>query len=184
MKKERWKNCKYNSDFIISNKGKVYSKKRENIDSLGIKRIIGGKYLKFGTDSTGHKRCAFKCNNKHTTFKVHRLVAQHFINNPENKPCINHKDGNPANNDVDNLEWVTWAENIQHAYNTGLIKTRRDQRGLKNNMCKYKPEQIKFIREYKKKHPKVSQQHIADITGIDRRYVGHILQGVVWSWLK
>lgn len=51
---------------------------------------------------------------------VHRIIALSWIENPENKPYINHKDGNRKNNNKDNLEWATKAENNQHAYDTGL----------------------------------------------------------------
>lgn len=56
---------------------------------------------------------------------VHRLLAEHFIPNPEKKQTVNHKDGKKNNNSLDNLEWATYSENNQHARNMGLNKGRR-----------------------------------------------------------
>lgn len=60
---------------------------------------------------------------------VHRLVASAFIPNPRNKPCINHKDGNKYNNNIENLEWCTIQENTKHAYDNKLQNNKRDKNG-------------------------------------------------------
>lgn len=73
-------------------------------------------------------------NGKQKQFYVHRLLAQAFIPNSLNKPQVNHIDGNASNNDLNNLEWVTARENIQHAYETGLMKTLSEY-GSKCKMC-------------------------------------------------
>lgn len=72
------------------------------------------------TDSYGYKVCKLRNGSKVITAKVHRLIAETFIPNPENKPQVNHKDGDKANNHHTNIEWVTASENIRHAKTLGL----------------------------------------------------------------
>jgi hypothetical protein len=67
-----------------------------------------------------NKRGYARVQMRDKTFDIHRLVAEKYIPNPEDKPQVNHIDGNKKNNDVSNLEWVTGSENIQHAFDTGL----------------------------------------------------------------
>lgn len=67
-------------------------------------------------------------------YRIHRLVAEAFVDNPYNKSIVNHKDGNRANNSASNLEWVTPSENIQHAYNIGAYKKERKS----NKLCEHR----------------------------------------------
>ena len=91
------------------------------ISSWGRIRNINGEYLSYYDDKDGYKKCTlYTIGGIRKHFMVHRLVAIHFIPNPENKPFINHIDGNKSNNIVTNLEWCTASENMIHADNIGL----------------------------------------------------------------
>lgn len=95
------------SNYFITDSGKVYSKR---ILKNG-KQIL--KQLKPSKQTSGYLQVNFydRQTNKYKSQLVHRLVAQAFIPNSQNKPQVNHKDGNPQNNCIENLEWVTPLEN-------------------------------------------------------------------------
>jgi len=80
----------------------------------------GGRTLSHSTDSYGYSVVKFRNKNKVLTKKVHRIVAEAFLPNPENKPQVNHEDGDKKNNHISNLRWVTASENIRHAKDNGL----------------------------------------------------------------
>ena len=85
-----------------------------------------GNIRKLKTTNSGYLEIGISCFGKMIWYRLHRLVAQYYIENKENKPFVNHIDGNKQNNHVNNLEWVTHRENMDHAISTGLIKRGED----------------------------------------------------------
>lgn len=81
----------------------------------------GVKFMK-PFNNKGYERIELSINKSPKKFFIHRLVAEVYIENPLNKPTVNHRDGVPSNNHVSNLEWATIQENTQHAYDNGLAK--------------------------------------------------------------
>lgn len=95
-----------NTDCFITNIGRVFRLCKLYKRSDGHNSIIYAKFLATNIDKGGYRYITIKVNNKnYKSFKIHRLVANAFIDNPNNYPCINHKDENKENNNVDNLEW-------------------------------------------------------------------------------
>lgn len=150
---------KYMQNYNVTRDGQVYS-------------IKSGHILSQRIDRAGYYSVSLSNKSIKRTMYVHRLVALKYVSNPENKPQVNHIDGNKLNNHADNLEWVTASENHIHAHATGLKKSSEKHR---LTCRKLTPEQISEIRaKYiprKKGHSTyalareygVSQQHISDI---------------------
>ena len=111
-----WKDIEgYKGHYQISNYGNVRSLKKDAF-------LMKGAYLK------GYKIISLWKNGIGKMFRVHRLVAAAFIPNPENKPCIDHIDGDKSNNHADNLRWVTYLENN----NNPITKKRLSENNAKN----------------------------------------------------
>ena len=86
------------------------------VKSDGTITDANGVPLKLYKERNGYMRVWIIQNGKRVKASVHRLVAKAFIPNPENKPCVNHIDGNKENNCASNLEWCTHSENEKHSY--------------------------------------------------------------------
>lgn len=109
---EIWKDVVGFEGYKISTKGKLLSFKR--------KKFPNGYLMSQSDDKDCYKKVTLTKDRKEYTVRIHRLMAEAFIPNPENKPTVNHKDGIKYHNYIENLEWATVSENTQHAYDTGL----------------------------------------------------------------
>jgi hypothetical protein len=138
---ENWKDITgYEGYYQISSNGNVKSCSRFRLGKNGVLIKVNEKMMKLKTSKFGYLCVGLRKDSKKTMFSVHRLVAINFIENPFNKPTVNHKDGNKQNNSVANLEWSTLSEQTNHAIETGLIKPR--------GKTKYSPEFKKKVYEY------------------------------------
>lgn len=121
------------------------------VSSLGnIRSKRTGKILKLSVNTKGRTKITLNYFGTKRTFEVHRLVAKVFIPNPDNLPCINHKDENPLNNRVENLEWCTQSYNLSY----GNKRTKENRTKILKN-CVNAPKPVlqytkegEFIKEY------------------------------------
>lgn len=155
---EVWKDVVgFESLFLVSNFGEVYSKR-------------SSKILKQNLHSNGYFTIATKIGGrkgKSICFKVHRLVAEAFLLNIENKPFVNHIDGVKTNNNLNNLEWCTAKENTKHAILTGLIDySKRNVTYILNE------DQISFIKEnYKPFCREFGSRSLAKLFGVSKNTI-------------
>lgn len=170
---EIWKDILgYEGIYQLSNLGKV--KALELWKSHGGSGILlhKEKVLKTGKYKKGYEHVNL-CKNAITDKKViHRLVAEYFIPNPDNKPCVNHIDGNPANSRVDNLEWCTYRENVDHARRTGLM----NDYGERSVNAKLTKEAIKEIRK-----KQLSGRELAKKFKVSPSLICGIINGKRWK---
>lgn len=121
-----WKNFWLGDRYIISSRGQVFDQKLDRPVAQHINK-------------DGYAKVTLRVGDIRKTYSVHRLVAILFIENVLDKPTVNHKDGNKINNYVDNLEWATRSEQVQHAWDLGLIK---DMTSRKSGIRKHQGKKV------------------------------------------
>ena len=171
---EIWKDIKgFEGAYMISNTGKVLSLPR------------GGTQVQIPTlrslslTHDGYVRVRLLYGKKDVTCRVHRLVAEAFIPNPDGKETVNHIDGNKENNNVDNLEWADRHEQMQHAYKK---KLKKPMKGSNNPWSKLTPEQVEAIRkEYVPRSREYGTVALGRKYGVNNATIGLIVRGVSYA---
>lgn len=165
--KEEWRDIKgYEGKYRISNLGDVYS-------------FHSNRLLKPWDDGLGYERVDLSKNGVVETFQIHRLVAEHFIpnDNPNILIEVNHKDLNPSNNKVDNLEWCTHKDNIRHAGRNGKMA----RKGNRNNHKLSKSDVLEIRQRIKSG---MSVIEIAQSYGVCDQTIYNIKNGDYWKDVK
>ena len=165
MKYQR-KQIEWAPNYEVDTLGKVYSL----VGSERELKIVYNPKLRYGLVS-------LMSNGKRYNGRVHRLIAETFIPNPENKPEVNHNDGDKTNNSVDNLQWTTRKENMEHAHQTGLI----DNRGESSAMHKLTEKDV--IEIYKMYKQGYKQSEISRCFNMSHTQIYSIVKGKQWKHL-
>jgi NUMOD4 motif/HNH endonuclease len=167
---EFWTSIKgYEGYYEVSNLGEVRSVDREYV----VKRN-GTEYVqraksrirKLHTRKDGYLQTDLNKDAKHKNVLIHRLVAEAFIENPNNLKEVNHIDGDKTNNTVKNLEWVNGSENVQHAFKVGINKTKLTD-----------AQYLFIIDNYIPYHPVYGAKAFAERFGVSKGTISSIANG-------
>lgn len=167
-----------NNRYLISNKGRLLT--------TGYKGSKIAAIMKPAKDAKGYLRTMLLINSKFKTIKVHRIVAQTWIDNPFNKLQVNHLDFNRENNCIENLEWVTPKENTLHSYKFGRIKKPiciNYAKGSKIGTSKITEKQVIEIRN--KFKPRIyTREMLANEYGLSPATIKDIILKKSWKHVK
>jgi len=164
---EIWKDIKgFEGRYQISNTGKVKSLRRIRSGPRGGWAILPERIMKLKKTNFGYLSCHLYNNGINKHIGVHRLVAENFLENPDNKPTVNHIDANKENNHVSNLEWATQSEQMKHALANNLLELRGD--------TKYSKEFKKEILQYYLDND-ISISKLALKFGVSSRTAGRVV---------
>lgn len=156
----------YEGLYSIDNAGNFYSVKRNGCKGGVLKTSLNKR--------TGYVYVTVTKDGKLRSFTVHRLVAKHFVPNPNNLPQVNHDDGNKLNNNDWNLKWCTRDENMDHASKNFLC-----EHGENHHNSSLSNEQVLEIRD-KYIPRKYSQHRLAKEYGVSQNTIMNIVNKSTW----
>jgi len=174
FEKEVWRDVVgYEGLYEVSSFGRVKALDRLKADGT----FLRGGIKKLRVNNNGYSEIALtNYEFKGKEHRIHRLVAEAFIPNPENKPFVNHIDGIKVNNHVINLEWVTPKENSRHARKVGLL----DNSGENNHNSTLTESQVRKIREMHEWNG-FRQSELSKIFNVPTGTMNHILKYRTWK---
>lgn len=164
---ELWKDIpNYEGLYEVSDLGRVKSFPKHTYNFF---RILKPKHTK------GYLFLGLCKNKKVAAKRIHRLVAEAFIPNPENKPTVNHKKGIKTDNRVTEIEWNTILENNIHAYTSGLKKPKKS---IDCNFSKLSENEIKQIKENQNN---LNQRELGELHNVSQSNISNILNNKTWK---
>lgn len=186
MNDEIWKDILIDnekSDYQISNLGRVkrigkYVYWRNTPDPNKISKRFLKEHI-LSPINCGSEGLAYKAviiYNKN--YKVHRLVATYFLDNPNNYNIVNHKNAIKFDNRAENLEWVTYSQNSIHAHINNLMNKAIGHRNSKTTVTN---EQVLLIKEHLSGN--LSMSEISKLVGVSYNIVYNVKNGIAWTWL-
>ena len=156
-------------------KGQVRSLDRVAISTLGKEYIRKGKILKECVNGKGRPVYRLYKSGVGKTHTTHRLVAKAFLPNFHNKPQINHIDGNPLNNNIENLEWVTNQENVIHAFENNL-NSNAGEKNPRAKITRHDAEKIRLLYKMNTSKKALAKKYNLSVSGIE-----NIIYNRVWK---
>lgn len=166
---ERWETIEEFPNYMISTESRVMNK-----TTL---KLISTHYNK----RFKHRAIRLWNNGKTRILKLYRLKAIAFIPNPENKPQVNHIDGNRMNEDLSNMEWMSASENMKHSYDTGLCKGFF-KKGLDSQNLKLSKDDVLLLRQWKKSGF-YDFQKIGRVFNVCNQYADRVANGKVAKYV-
>ena len=151
-----------------------------DVSNYGSVRKSDGLIMKSRKEHDGYYRVGLSKKGIRKFHKIARLVAKSFIENPENKPEVNHKNGVKTDDILSNLEWATKSENMKHADRNGLRKMQRGSKCTWSKLDETKVAEIKILLE----KSSIKQKEIAKKFGVDASLISQIKSGKKWKYIN